>query len=92
MWDVIPGCDHSSTTFRRPRLRFAKPALENTLGSPGDPFRMIETMTKKRQLTELTLWLAAILAAVVLTGFDGWQKSHSGQSSTAPSAQATLLR
>jgi hypothetical protein len=53
---------------------------------------MIETMTNKRQLTELTLWLAAILAAVVLTGFDGWQKSHSGQSSTAPSAQATLLR
>lgn len=49
-------------------------------------------MNKKRQLTELTLWLAALLAAVVLTGSDGWQKSHSRSAQSGPSAQSTLLR
>lgn len=48
-------------------------------------------MNKKRQLTELTLWLAALLAAVVLTSSDGWQKNHARTSQSPTSAQ-TLLR
>ncbi len=49
-------------------------------------------MNKKRQLTELTLWLAALVAAVMMTGSDGWQKSHARHDLGRPSAQAALLR
>ncbi len=49
-------------------------------------------MNKKRQLAELTLWLAALIAAVLLTGSDGWQKSPARWGQSGPGVQSTLLR
>ena len=50
-------------------------------------------MNKKRQMTELALWLAALVAAVVLTSSaDGWHKSQARRSPSYPAAQATMLR
>jgi hypothetical protein len=49
-------------------------------------------MNKKRLLTELALWLAALVAAVVLTGFDGWRQGPSRLTPSASAAPAAILR
>jgi hypothetical protein len=49
-------------------------------------------MKKKRLLTELALWLAALVVAVVLTGFDGWRQGPSRLAPAASSAPAAVLR
>lgn len=50
------------------------------------------SMNRKRLLTELALWLAAAVVAVVLTGFDGWRENHSRRSPEPPAATAADLR
>lgn len=49
-------------------------------------------MNKKRLLTELALWLAALVAAVVLTGSDDWRQGHSRLAPAASAAPAAVLR
>lgn len=50
------------------------------------------SMNKKRLLTELALWLAALVAAVVLTGSDDWRQGHSRLAPAASAAPAAVLR
>lgn len=69
-------------------------ALRSSLSTirPLSAVFRIETMNKKRQLTELTLWLVALVVAIVLTGFGESKDAPARSSSASPSVQDSLLR
>lgn len=49
-------------------------------------------MNNKRQLTELTLWLVALVVAIVLTGSSDSKENSARSASPSPSVQHSLLR
>lgn len=49
-------------------------------------------MNNKRQLTELTLWLVALVVAIVLTGSSDNKETSVRSTSSSPSVQDSLFR
>jgi len=47
---------------------------------------------QRRHITELTLWLIALVVALVLTSSEGWQENHARRSPAAAGAQTFELR